>query len=303
MVVVNNMSVEILKEKQHNIEKLIEELNLNKIPKLNVEIDKLYSKINEINKIISEIRNIPEEIELKRIEFAKELNNLKFKIEKMEKYYNSNISGYAVASIIIFSKLGFGLLMGYRNSIRSWLIALYTGWSYFSAKKEYEIFENIFLKILSNSEKKLQLGIVEINERIESIYNEIELLEKLYYEISSYAKNYNNFTYVQKLELMSSLNTMEATKKLITEPIKALIQNFDDDDYINYKGNDNDVKKKNLFVLLANMFKNIYLNEEERKIFVKCVKNNKDFFENENIRKEDMTLELLNDIFNALSKK
>ena len=297
------MSVEILKEKQHNIEKLIEELNLNKIPKLNVEIDKLYSKINEINKIISEIRNIPEEIELKRIEFAKELNNLKFKIEKMEKYYNSNISGYAVASIIIFSKLGFGLLMGYRNSIRSWLIALYTGWSYFSAKKEYEIFENIFLKILSNSEKKLQLGIVEINERIESIYNEIELLEKLYYEISSYAKNYNNFTYVQKLELMSSLNTMEATKKLITEPIKALIQNFDDDDYINYKGNDNDVKKKNLFVLLANMFKNIYLNEEERKIFVKCVKNNKDFFENENIRKEDMTLELLNDIFNALSKK
>ena len=41
------MSVEILKRKEQNIKKLREDLNSNKIPKLGVELDKLYNKINE----------------------------------------------------------------------------------------------------------------------------------------------------------------------------------------------------------------------------------------------------------------
>ena len=108
------------------------------------------------------------------------------------------------------------------------------------------------------------------------------MLEKSKNEILGYHKDYNNLTEIQKNRITNCLNRITDSIKLITAPIKGLSQNFNDNDYINYKGNDNDVKKKNLFVLLANMLENVYLNE--------------DFFKNNDIRKEDMTLELLSDV-------
>ena len=82
---VNKMSAEILKEKEQNIEKLRKDLNSNKIPKLGIEIEKLYNKLNEINEVFNGIRNIPEELELKRFEINQNLNKWKFKIIKEEK--------------------------------------------------------------------------------------------------------------------------------------------------------------------------------------------------------------------------
>ena len=294
------MPAEILKEKEQNIEKLREDLNLNKIPKLGVEVEKLYNKINKINEVFNGIRNIPEELELKRFEINQNLNKWKFKIIKEEKENNNfkSILNSTVLSAFGNSLLAFAGPIGLGISVLS---VLCTSFFHFSAKNEKETLENIFIKILSNLEKKLQLGIVEINERIESIYNEVKLLEECYYQISTYDKNYINLTYVQKIELGKYVNIMKGTKKLITFPIMALMQNFDDNDYINNKGND--VKKKNLFVLLTNMLENVYLNEEERKILVEYILNNEEFFKNNNVRKEDMTLELLNDVFNVLSKK
>ena len=296
------MPTEILKEKEQNIEKLREDLNLNKIPKLGVEVEKLYNKINKINEVFNVIKNIPEEWDLQRFEINQNLNKWKFKIIKEEKENNNfkSILNSIVLSAFGNSLLAFAGPIGLGISVLS---VLCTSFFHFSAKNEKETLENIFIKILSNLEKKLQLGIVEINERIESIYNEVKLLEECYYQISTYDKNYINLTYVQKIELGKYVNIMKGTKKLITFPIMALMQNFDDNDYIYYNGNANDVKKKNLFVLLANMLENIYLNEEERKLLVKVMKNNDNFFKNNNIRKEDMTLELLNDVFNVLSKK
>ena len=356
------MSVEILKRKEQNIEKLREDLNLNKIPQLGVEIERLYNKINKINEVFNGIKNIPEELELKRFKINQALDNWKFKVEKIEKDYDDSTfksagygaagaaAGFAFVSMAPTVAMGIATTFGVastgtaisaltgaaaNSAALAWLgggalaaggggiaageallaLAGPIGWGiaglsvlcagvfYLSAKNEKETLENIFIKILSNLEKKLQLGIVEINERIESIYNEVKLLEECYYQISTYDKNYINLTYVQKIELGKYVNIMKGTKKLITFPIMALMQNFDDNDYINYKGNDNDVKKRNLFVLLANMLENIYLFQEERKLLVKVMKNNDNFFKNDNIRKEDMTLELLNDVFYALSKK
>ena len=122
------------------------------------------------------------------------------------------------------------------------------------------------------------------------------MLEKSKNEILGYHKDYNNLTEIQKNRITNCLNRITDSIKLITAPIKGLSQNFNDNDYINYKENDNDVKKKNLFVLLANILENVCLNEEERKTFVKYILNNEDFFKNNDIRKEDMTLELLSDV-------
>lgn len=296
------MSAEILKEKEQNIEKLRKDLNSNKIPKLGIEIEKLYNKLNEINEVFNGIRNIPEELELKRFEINQNLNKWKFKIIKEEKENNNfkSILNSTVLSAFSNSVLAFAGPIGLGISV---LNVLCTSFFHFSAKNENETLENIFIKILNNSEKKLQLGIIEINNQIEFIDNEIEVLEKYENEILCYHKDYKNLTEIQKDRILSCSNTITESIKLIIESIKALMQNFDDNDYINYKGNDNDVKKRNLFVLLANMLENIYLFQEERNLLVKVIKNNDDFFKNDNIRKEDMTLELLNDVFYALSKK
>ena len=297
---VNKMSEEILKEKEQNIEKLRKDLNSNKIPKLGIEIEKLYNKLNEINEVFNGIRNIPEELELKRFEINQNLNKWKFKIIKEEKENNNfkSILNSTVLSAFGNSLLTFAGPIGLGISVLS---VLCTSFFHFSAKNENETLENIFIKILSNSEKKLQLGIVEINNRIEFIDNEIEVLEKYENEILCYHKDYKNLTEIQKDRILSCSNTITESIKLIIESIKALMQNFDDNDYINNKGND--VKKKNLFVLLINMLENVYLNEEERKILVEYILNNEEFFKNNNVRKEDMTLELLNDVFDTLSKK
>ena len=294
------MPAEILKEKEQNIEKLREDLNLNKIPKLGVEVEKLYNKINKINEVFNGIRNIPEELELKRFEINQNLNKWKFKIIKEEKENNNfkSILNSTVLSAFGNSLLAFAEPIGLGISVLS---VLCTSFFHFSAKNEKETLENIFIKILNNSEKKLQLGIVEINNRIEFIDNEIEVLEKYENEILCYHKDYKNLTEIQKDRILSCSNTITESIKLIIESIKALMQNFDDNDYINNKGND--VKKKNLFVLLTNMLENVYLNEEERKILVEYILNNEEFFKNNNVRKEDMTLELLNDVFDTLSKK
>ena len=294
------MSEEILKEKEQNIEKLRKDLNSNKIPKLGIEIEKLYNKLNEINEVFNEIRNIPKELELKRFEINQTLDNWKFKIVKEEKENNNFKISLSFISLGIFGNvlpafagpIGWGILG---------LSVFCTGFFHFSDKNEKETLENIFIKILSNSEKKLQLEIVEISKWIEFIYNEIEVLEKYENEILCYHKNYKNLTEIQKDRILSCSNTITESIELIIESIKALMQNFDYNDYINNKGND--VKKKNLFVLLTNMLENVYLNEEERKILVEYILNNEEFFKNNNVRKEDMTLELLNDVFDTLSKK
>ena len=83
------MLEELLKEKGEKIKELEEKLKLEEIPKLGNEVKKLYEKVNEINKIINGISNIPEEIELKRIEISQDLNNWNFKIEEIEKGISS----------------------------------------------------------------------------------------------------------------------------------------------------------------------------------------------------------------------
>ena len=312
------MIEEVLKEKGEKIKELEEKLKLEEIPKLGNEVEKLYEKVNEINKIINGISNIPEEMELKRIEISQALNNWNFKIEDIEKDYNIynlknvgfRLSNVLVALVclvgtsLISSVLGTGgsILRRLVKPIGYGIVCLYSGWSFLSARHEKEILENIFIKILDNSERKLKLGILEINERIKYIHADVELLEEFNNEILGYHKDYNNLTEIQKNRITNCVNIIIDSIKLITIPIKSLSQNFDDNDYINYKGNANDVKKKNLFILLANMLENVYLNEEERKILVKYILNNEDLFKNDDIRKENMTLELLNDVFDILAK-
>ena len=318
------MSVENLKEKEQKIKELSEELNSNKMLKFSDEVDKLYDKVNEIDEIIDEIKNIPEELELRRIEINQTLNDRKLKIEEIEKEYNEhNFKSSRFGKVLnntALTWLGSGALVGGSGGIKvgsillgldgpiSWggiagLSLVYSDWSFISVKNEKEILENIFIKILNNSETKLKLGISEINERIKYIYNEVEMLEKSKNETLGYHKDYNNLTEIQKNRITNCLNRITDSIKLITAPIKGLSQNFNDNDYINYKGDTNDVKKKNLFVLLANILENIYLNEEERKIFVKYILNNENFFKNNDIRKEDMSLELLSDVCYTLYPK
>lgn len=183
-----------------------------------------------------------------------------------------------------------------------WSIAgvaiLSSGLMFWKAKSDKERLEKVFKNVSKRDEKKYELAIVELNERIKRIIDETAKLNNAIVEIGSFGLDYEDMTEQQQYTLGSYVNLMSASAQLLVNPIMGLQPNYTLDDIIIYLSC-HSVEweyrlKKELMVYFANFLYGIETDEKDRKLLANSFKNNKDFCKQMNIEKKDIDATLLN---------
>lgn len=189
-----------------------------------------------------------------------------------------------------------------------WTIAgfaiLSSGLMFWKTKSDKKRLERVFKSISVRDQKKYELAIVELNERIKRIIEETEKLNSAIVEIGSYGLDYEEMTEEQQYTLGSYVNFMTASAQLLVNPIMGLQPNYSDCSLEKFlSSNEVDAKyhsKKELIVYLANLLYSIDTDETDRKLLAKSFRGNKEFRIQMKLEKNDLHIELFNTVDRAL---
>lgn len=190
-------------------------------------------------------------------------------------------------------------------------VALITsGLFFWKSKSDKSRIEAIFTSISDRDVKSYNLAIVELNERITRIDDETEKFKDAIGNIKTFGLDYNNMTETQQYELGSYVNMMLASTQLLINPIKGLQPKYNEEDFKNFaiwKGKKTEQEicdeHKVLIVALANFLYKIELNEKDKKLLWKSLKNNKKMLESMNISKKEFNIKVIDAVLEALSYK
>jgi len=196
-----------------------------------------------------------------------------------------------------------------------WTIAglslLGSGIFFLKSLNEKKKLENIFLLISLRDEKKYQMAIVELNERLSRIADETKKLQEAIINISSFGYDYNSMTEAQQYALGSYVNLMNSATQLLVNPILGLQPNYTDSglsDFISWNVlgrsliNKSD-KYKSLIVYLVNLFWAIQVDDSDMKLFINSLKKNKDFLTEMGLSKDELDEKLIKYIHEAIRRK
>jgi hypothetical protein len=189
-----------------------------------------------------------------------------------------------------------------------WSIAgvaiLGSGLMFWKARSDKKRLENIFKNISKRDEKKYELAIVELNERIKRIIDETEKLNGAIVEIGSFGFDYETMTKKQQYALGSYVNFMSASSQLLVNPILGLQPNFTEKEldafFSSNKVELDSCSKKNLITYFANLLYKIETDDKDRKLLAKSFKGNKKFLEEMKFEKHSIDSNLINLVYNAL---
>lgn len=195
-----------------------------------------------------------------------------------------------------------------------WTIAgisiLASVFSIFNAKFDKEKLEAIFCLISKRDEKKYDLAIVELNERIKRIIDESDKLRIALDRTKSFGTDYMSMTDEQQCELGSYVNFMNSSTQLLVNPILGLQPDYTESDLKIYISNSSKSeanfcnKHKNLMISMCNLLYKIELDETDVKLLNKSFENNKKFLKSANInKKEFVDNEVVNKACQALKLK
>lgn len=190
-----------------------------------------------------------------------------------------------------------------------WAIAGITlatsGLLFLKNKRNQNRIENIFSIIGERDIKSYELAIVELNERTTRIIDENGKLNDAIERIKTFGTDYNKMHESQQYELGAYVNLMLASTQLLVNPIKGLSTKYNEEDFARFSENKNDIIKnnKNLIIYLANFLYKIELAENDKKLLHKKLRKNKEMLKSLNIDRKDFSIDLFNQIFEALEEK
>lgn len=164
--------------------------------------------------------------------------------------------------------------------------------------------ENIFTLISERDVKSYELAIIELNERITRIIEETMLLNNAIDEIATYGLDYSKMTEKQQYTLGSYVNLMNASTQLLINPILGLQAKYTEEDFDKFAlTTDVDSSLKKAIVSLSNLLYKIELDDKDRMILYKSLKNNKDFLKAVELKKSDFKESILETINLVLMQK
>lgn len=187
-----------------------------------------------------------------------------------------------------------------------WTIVLLTilasGFLSWKARSRKKKLEEIFLLISKRDKTSYELALVELNERIHRITAETLELQTARMNIGTFGTDYHRMTEAQQYALGSYVNLMNASTRLLVNPILGLQPKYREEDLkhflahhaagsCSHASTDN---KKNLILYMANLLYKIDTEESDRKLLADAFRKNKDFLKSMEVGKEDMNPELLN---------
>ncbi len=178
------------------------------------------------------------------------------------------------------------------------------------SKTDKEKIGDIFTLISVRDSKYYQLAMAELNERIKRIDDESNKLNEAIKRVKAFGTEYDVMTEKQKYELGSYINLMNSSTQLLVNPILGLKPKYSDSDYDKYMKsadckitNQNNDGFKSVFILLANLLYKIDLDDKDKKILWKTIRNDKEFLSIISIRKKDFGFEIVDEVSKALDYK
>lgn len=196
-----------------------------------------------------------------------------------------------------------------------WLIAagfaVGAGFAWHKAKEDREKLEKIFCLICERDQKKYQAANAELKARINRIKSETPKLVDASSMIDHFGTDYQKMTEHQQYALGSYVNFMNSSTALLTNPILGLKPNYQESDYDKYcraqsvrlsfhaySGN-----ARKLRIDLANLLYGIPLDNEDKELFIKSLKKNKEYLQNYQMTQDDLSMKVMDDVQELLEFK
>lgn len=167
------------------------------------------------------------------------------------------------------------------------------------AKSKKERLENVFTLVSQRDVKSYDLAIVELNERITRIQNENDLLDEAVKKIQTFGTDYDQMTEMQQYELGSYVNLMEASTRLLVNPIVGLLPKYTKTDFDRFVSSQNKElsayykKYRDLLITLSNLFYDIELDDKDLNVLTKSFKKNKEFLSAMKVDKKDFDISII----------
>lgn len=177
--------------------------------------------------------------------------------------------------------------------------ALGSGLILLKAKSKKARLENVFTLISERDVKSYELAIVELNERIIRIRNEKSLLDEAISKIQTFGVDYNQLSQEQQYELGSYVNLMEASTRLLVNPILGLLPKYTEADFKKFLSTQSIgiiaycIRYKNTLINLSNLLYRVEIEEQDRQLLAEVLKNNKQFLKAMGIDKKSFDVEIL----------
>lgn len=190
-------------------------------------------------------------------------------------------------------------------------VSLLTGGILFvKSKNDRKRLEDIYISISNRETKLAQLAIVELNKRILKIVEEDLLLEKVISEVKGFGTDYELMSEHQQYNLITFVNLMNTAIQLLVEPILAMQPKFSDkelQDFMGeneiYQSTNNTYKLHLIYSYLANLLYNIQLDDKDKKLIWKSLKQNNDFIKAMGISKNEFKFDIIDDVISFLNTK
>ena len=192
-----------------------------------------------------------------------------------------------------------------------WAIAgvalLASGLMFWKTKADKGHIEDVFTLISERDIKSYDLAIVELNERISRIVDESSKMEEAIANIKTFGLDYDAMSEKQQYELGAYVNLMSSSTQLLVNPIKGLQPKYtyeDLKDFISWDERKADAdsceKYGDLIVSLANFLYKIDLNDRDKKLLWKSLRNNKKMLESMDVSKKEFDMEIFDTVYEAL---
>lgn len=192
-----------------------------------------------------------------------------------------------------------------------WTIAgiavVVSGLMYLNIKSENERLENIFVNIAKRDIKYFELAIVELNERIKRMKDESKKIANAIKKIETFGTDYDQMSEEQIEKLGAYVNLMNSSTMLIVNPIEGLKAKYTEKDFDLLYASERDfhkvkyVNRRDLIIAMCNLLYKIKLDEDDKKLLVKKLDNNKEFWNTFGMYKRKFDMEDLELIERALN--
>ena len=187
------------------------------------------------------------------------------------------------------------------------LVIIAGGLLFWKNKNDQKCLENLFIRISNRDLKSFELAINELDDRIKQIDNGNIELKFAIRVIPNLGLDYNKITEEQQQELKKYIHLMALCTQLLVDPIKELqpkYTNKDLDGYIKTKYNVwYSFSERRSIVTLANLLYKININEIEKKLLWKSLRDNKEFLKSINVTKENFKINIFDIVPKVLDFK
>lgn len=169
----------------------------------------------------------------------------------------------------------------------------------FKKKSDKKQIDLIMSDIVSRDLTKYKLANVELNERIAKVINEARIIKEAQSMVVTFGTNYLEMTEEQQYELGTYFNLMKSTTQLLVNPLLGLQPAITEERYVQYQAKVEGpnlltlVKFKNQIMSLANVLKDIEIDEKNQKLFWKSLRAGKNLEESLGLSKKDFEFEVM----------